>query len=805
MNKLIKLIRQRSYLGFYAILLASMILLTASTSAETVSKPKGEITLGNLPQADPEFHGKIGKTYNDSKADLTMFNSPVAPKDAPNILLILIDDAGFGATSTFGGPCNTPTFTKLAENGLRYNRFHTTSLCSPTRAALLTGHNHHSAATGIIMEAGTGFPGYTGIMPRSTATIAQILKNNGYSTGWFGKNHNVPDNMLNNVGPFDRWPNHLGFDYFYGFNGGEADQWHPTLYENLNPVQPWGTPEQGYNLGADLADKAITWMRNEKSIAPDRPFFLYYAPGATHAPHQPPKKWAEKYKGKFSHGYDKQREITFKKQKELGVIPKDAKLTPRMKQVPSWDSHNAEAKKLFERQMEVYAGYYEYTDYQVGRLIDAIEKTGQLNNTLIIYIAGDNGASAEGSLVGTANEMMNLNGLDLTIEQSMKFYDKWGSPETSPHYAVGWAWAMDTPFQWNKQVASHFGGTRNPMVVSWPAKIKDKGGVRSQFHHVNDIAPTILGLLNIKQPKEFNGIPQKPMEGVSFAYTFADDAAKAADQKKTQYFEMMENRGIYHDGWIASAFHKVPWDTSGSVPFENDKWELYDLTKDYSQADNLAAKNPAKLKEMQAIFEKEAKKFGVFPLDDRLAGRMDVSLRPSWTTGRDKFTFYEGMTHLPEGTAPNVKNKSHSITVDVAIPKEGAEGVLLAMGGDTSGYVLYIKDNKLIYEYNYFNFERYTAKSTELPSGKVQLKMDFQYDGGGEGKGGTATLYVNGKKAGEGRIKKTVPVRYGIDTFDVGMDQNSPVSFAYKTPNKFTGKIEKVTIDLKKATVTPKK
>ena len=758
------------------------------------------IAQDNLPQPDPTFHGKIGKTYHDSTADKSMFDSPTAPEGAPNILLVMIDDAGFGATSTFGGPCNTPVLDKLAKNGLRYNNFHTTALCSPTRAALLTGHNHHSAATGIIMEMGTGFPGYTGIMPRCTATIAEILKENGYSTAWIGKNHNVPDNMFNNVGPFARWPNHLGFDYFYGFNSGEMDQWYPTIYENLNPVEPWGTPEEGYNLGADQTDKAIQWMRNQKSIAPDRPFFLYYVPGATHAPHHPPKKWAEKYKGKFAHGYDKQREITFARQKELGVIPKDARLTPRMKQVPSWDSHDAKAKKFFERQMEVYAGYYEYTDHQIGRIIDAIGQLGQLDNTLIIYIAGDNGASAEGSLVGTANEIMNLNGLDPTIEQSMKFYDEWGGPETSPHYAVGWAWAMDTPFRWNKQIASHLGGIRNPMVVSWPAKVKDKGGLRTQFHHVNDVAPTLLEVVGIEQPKKFNGIDQKPMEGTSFAYTLANEGAKAADQKRTQYFEMMGNRGIYHDGWMASAFHKVPWDTGGSVPFDKDKWELYDLSKDFSQGDDLAEKNPGKLKELRALFEKEGKKFGVFPLDDRLAGRLDVSLRPSWTAGRNKFVFYEGMSHLPEGTAPNVKNKSHSINVEVEIPEKGAEGVLLAMGGGTGGWVLYLKDNKFTYYYDYFGFDGYKVESTELPKGKVQLQMDFKYDGGGGGKGGTVTLSVNGKKAGEGRIDKTIPGRYSMDTFDVGMDLNAAIDReAYKTPYKFTGKIDSVTIELKPA------
>jgi hypothetical protein len=469
-----------------------------------------------------------------------------------------------------------------------------------------------------------------------------------------------------------------------------------------------------------------------------------------------------------------------------------------MKQLPGWDSYDAKSQKLFERQMEVYAGYYEYTDHQIGRIIDAIDGTGQRDNTLIIYIAGDNGGSAEGSFVGTANEIMNLNGINPTVEQSMKFYDEWGGPETSPHYAVGWAWAMDTPFVWNKQIASHLGGIRNPMVVSWPAKIKDKGGLRSQFHHVNDIAPTILDILGIDQPKTFNGIKQKPIEGTSFAYTFADDGGNAPDQKKTQYFEIMGNRGLYHDGWMVSAFHKEPWNTGGSVPFEKDKWELFDLTKDFSQADDLSEKYQDKLKKLQTMFKKEAKKFNVFPLDDRLAGRLDVKLRPSWTSGRNKFVFFEGVTRLPEGTAPNVKNKSHSITADVVIPKKGTEGVLLAMGGGTGGYVLYIKDRKLVYEYNYFGYERYIVKSKKLPTGKVKLKMDFKYDGGGAGKGGDVTLYVNGKKSGKGRIKKTIPARYSMDTMDVGMDLQAAVSDEYKPPFKFTGTIKKVTIDLEK-------
>ncbi len=754
----------------------------------------------NVPQPDPEFKGKIGKTFDESKADPTLFLPRSAPEGAPNIFLVLIDDAGFGASSTFGGPCNTPTLDKLAENGLRYNHFHTTALCSPTRAALLTGHNHHSAATGIIMETLTGFPGYTGIIPQSTASVGQILQDNGYTTAWIGKNHNVAGVQASMVGPHTRWPNQLGFDYYYGFLCGEMNQWYPTIYENQNPVQAWGSPEEGYNLGIDITDRAINWMRYQNSIAPDRPFFLYYAPGATHSPHHPPKEYAEKYKGKFAHGWDKQREIAFERQKELGVIPKDAKLTPRPDGIPAWDDLPANEKKLYERQMEVYAGYYEFADDQIKRIIDAIEETGELDNTLIIFIAGDNGASAEGSMTGTASAVAMLNGVEYPIEETMEFMDRWGGPGTDVHYAVGWSWAMNSPFQWMKQVASHFGGTRNPMVVSWPKGIKDKGGLREQFHHVNDIAPTLLDIVGIEQPEYVNGIKQKPMEGTSFAYTFADNGAEAEGRKKTQYFELIGNRGIYHDGWMASAFHKEPWNTAGSTPFDQDKWQLYDISKDFSQADDLAGQYPEKLKEMQQLFDQEAKKYNVYPLDDRAAPRFanpNGINRPSFVTGRKHFEFYPGAIRLPEASAPSVKSKSHSITADVIIPAEGAEGALIAMGGDEGGYSLYMKDNKLVYYFNCYSYNRYEVTSTiEVPTGKVQLKMDFKYDGGGPGKGGTVTLYANDKQLGQGRVEKTIPGKFGFDEMDIGMDLSGPVSEAYSPPFKFSGEIEKVTIDI---------
>ena len=771
------------------------------TTENPANQTTNQSSASNVPHPDPKFQGKIGRTFRESKADPNLFRPRQAPKDAPNILLVLIDDAGFGASSTFGGPCNTPTLTKLAKHGLRYNRFHTTAVCSPTRAALLTGHNHHSSGTGIIMETCTGFPGYTGIIPRNTASLGQILSDNGYSTAWIGKNHNVVGTQASMVGPHSRWPNQMGFDYFYGFLCGEMNQWYPTIYENQNPVQAWGTPEQGYNLGIDQTDKAINWMRYQNSIAPDRPFFMYYAPGATHSPHHPPKAYAEKYKGKFAHGWDRQREIALERQKALGVVPRNTKLTPRPEGIPAWNSLDAQSRKLFERQMEVYAGFYEFIDDQIGRIVDAIDESGELDNTMIIFIAGDNGASAEGGMSGTASAVAMLNGIDFPVKETMKFYDKWGEPGTDPHYAVGWSWAMNSPFKWMKQVASHFGGTRNPMVVSWPKRIKDKGGLRQQFHHVNDIAPTILDAVGLKQPAYVNGIKQKPMEGVSFAYTFGADGARAKGRKLTQYFELIGNRGIYHEGWMASVFHKEPWNTAGTKPFENEKWELYDLSKDFSQANDVAAEYPARVKQMQKLFDREAKKYNVYPLDDRAAARFanpNGINRPSFTTGRNHFEFFPGAIRLPEGIAPSVKSKSHSITADVVIPEKGAEGVLIAMGGDEAGYSVYLKDNKLVYYFNYYSYEHYAVRSTaSVPSGKVQLKMDFKYDGGGPGKGGTATLYINGKKAGQGRIPKTIPGKFGFDEQDIGMDLSSAVSEEYKPPFKFTGTIKKVTIKIK--------
>jgi arylsulfatase A-like enzyme len=752
-----------------------------------------------LPRPEPTFQGKVGITYQDSQPDTALFQAAKAPDGAPNVLLVLIDDAGFGSASTFGGPISTPTFDRLAANGLRYNAFHTTALCSPTRAAILTGRNHHSVGSGTIQELATAYPGYTGLIPQSTATIGQILQRNGYSTAWFGKNHNVPDNQTTSVGPFDRWPNGLGFDYFYGFIGGETDQWYPTLYENQKLVETLPLPEEGYNLTHDLADKTIAWINQSKTTAPDRPFFAYFAPGAAHAPHQPPAEYVAKYKGQFDQGWDKVREETFARQKQLGVIPANAELTPRPEQMPAWDSFSPEDQKILSRQMETYAGFLDYTDQEIGRVVDAIADLGDLDNTLVIYINGDNGASAEGSLIGSCNEFLNLNGYNLTMEDNRRCYDIWGGPETSPHYAVSWAWAMDSPFQWTKQVASYLGGIRNGMVISWPAKIKEKGGLRPQFGHVIDIAPTILEAAGIPEPEIYNGIAQKPMEGTSLVYTFDRGAATTPERHTIQYFEMLGHRALYKDGMMASAFHnRLPWITAGTVPFDTDKWELFDLSQDFTQAKDLSAAQPEKLKELQDLFLVEAEKYNVFPLDDRFAERADVNLRPGFFTGRKHIEFAGNMPSIPEGSAPSTKNVSHTIDADLLIPPQGAEGVIFSEGGLTSGFSLYVKDGKLTYDYNWFNLERTSiTTATPLPTGKVHVRFDFAYDGGGPGKGGTGTLYVNNRKVGQGKIPKTVAGRFGVEAMDFGKDLQSPASTAYQPPFAFTGVVEKVVLDIK--------
>jgi arylsulfatase A-like enzyme len=719
------------------------------------------------------------------------------PKGAPNVLIVLIDDVGFGASSAFGGPCRMPTAEKLAGGGLKYNRFHTTALCSPTRQALLTGRNHHSVGMGGITEIATGAPGYCSVLPNSMSPLARTLKLNGYNTAQFGKCHEVPVWETSPAGPFDAWPTGGGgFEYFYGFIGGEANQWYPTLYEGTTPVELKKTPEEGYHLLDDMTEKARKWIGQQKALAPDKPFFIYFAPGATHAPHHVPKEWADKYKGKFDQGWDKLREETFARQKKLGVIPADCQLTARPKEVPAWDEMPKDFKPVLCREMEVYAGFLEYTDYHVGKLVDALEKLGVLDDTLIYYIIGDNGASAEGSLNGCYNEMSYFNMLQQfeTPEYLMERIDKLGGPESYNHYAVGWAHAMDTPYQWTKQVASHWGGTRNGTIVHWPKGIKAKGEIRSQFSHVIDVAPTILEAAGLPEPVSVNGIQQDPIEGVSMLYSFND--AKAAERHETQYFEMFGNRGIYHKGWTAVTKHRTPWaDMSAKVPaFDDDVWELYDTNVDWSQARNLAKQNPGKLHELQRLWIIEATRYKVLPLDDRMTEKMnpDTAGRPALIKGNTQLLF-SGMGRLLENCVLNLKNKSHSVTAEIVVPEQGAEGVIICQGANIGGWSLYAKGGKLKYCYNWGGFKHFFVEATgKLPAGEHQVRMEFAYAGGGLGKGGKVTLYTDGKKVGEGDIPATLAIVFSADDgLDVGEDSGAPVSPDYgSVGNGFNGTVK---------------
>ena len=726
------------------------------------------------------------------------------PKGAPNVLIILIDDVGFGASSAFGGPCQTPTAEKLAAGGLKFNRFHTTALCSPTRQALLTGRNHHSAGMGGVTEIATGAPGYCSVLPNSMSPLAQTLKLNGYSTAQFGKCHEVPVWQTSLAGPFDAWPTGGGgFEYFYGFIGGEANQWYPTLYEGTTPVEPNKTPEEGYHLVEDMTDKAINWIGQQKALAPDKPFYVYFAPGATHAPHHVPKEWADKYKGKFDGGWDKLREETIARQKKLGVIPADCPLTPRHKEIPSWEEMPEPFKPVLRREMEVYAGFLEYTDHHVGRMIDSITKLGVMDNTLIYYIIGDNGASAEGSLNGCFNEMSYFNGLQAleTPEYLTSRIDKLGGPESYNHYAVGWAHAMNTPYQWTKQVASHFGGTRNGTIVHWPKGIKARGEVRSQFHHVIDVAPTILEAAGIPEPVSVNGVHQDPIEGVSMFYSFND--GKAAERHETQYFEMFGNRGIYHKGWTAVTHHVTPWIRSESIPLDDDVWELYDTSRDWSQSNNLAKQMPDKLRQLQRLWLIEATRYKVLPIDDRVVEKMnpDTAGRPTLIKGKTQILF-GGMGHLSENCVLNLKNKSHSITAEIEVPEKGAQGVIIAQGANIGGWSLYAKDGKLKYCYNWGGFKQFFVEgSTLIPAGEHQVRMEFVYDGGGLGKGGKVTLYTDGNKVGEGTIDATLAMIFSADDgLDVGEDTGAPVSPDYGPHgNGFNGKVRGVQLAIAEA------
>ncbi|MBW4528945.1 MAG: arylsulfatase [Phormidium tanganyikae FI6-MK23] len=750
-----------------------------------------------LPAPQPDFHGKIGLTYQDSEPDFP--KAIAAPEKAPNVLLILLDDAGFGQTGTFGGAIETPNLTRLAERGLRYNQFHVTALCSPTRAALLTGRNHHSVNTGVVEELATGFPGYTTILPKSAATVAEVLRQNGYNTGAFGKWHNTPDYETSAAGPFDRYPTQLGFEYFYGFLGGDTNQWSPALVENTKRIQK-PTDDPNYHLTPDLVDHAISWVQTQQSIAPDKPFFAYLATGATHAPHHAPKAWIEQYRGKFDQGWDKLREEIFARQKQLGVIPASAQLTPRPKELPAWDSLSKEEQKLYAHQAEVFAGFTAHTDAEVGRLISAIDKLGELDNTLVIYIAGDNGASAEGGLTGSVNELKVFNGVPENRQQLLDSLDDLGSPKTFNHFHAAWAWAVNTPFQWTKQIASHFGGTRDPLVIAWGDRIKDWGGLRTQFHHVIDIAPTILEATGITPPSSVNGVKQQPIEGTSLVYTFDDP--NAASHHTTQYFEMFGNRAIYDRGWVAAARHgRLPWESVSKTTFDQDTWELYNVAEDFSEANNLAAQNPTKLKQLQSLFLAEARKYNVLPLDDRILNRFNVSSRPSLVAGRTHFTYYPGAIGIPEGSAPDLKNKSFTITANVDISKDAddAEGVLVAQGGRFAGWSFFLDDGKPIFAYNFLGSDLTLIKSVEkVPVGSSKVRVEFEFDGGSPGAGATGKLFINNKPVGEGRIAKTVPYRWGLDeTFDVGRDLGTPVVEDYQVPFTFTGNLQQVSLDLK--------
>ncbi|QDU82310.1 Arylsulfatase [Polystyrenella longa] len=753
-----------------------------------------------LPRPEKPFKGKIGLTYKDSTAVKPELKIPATfgLENPPNILIVLIDDCGYGQMGTFGGGIPTPTLDRIANNGLRYTRFHTTALCSPTRAALLTGRNHHSVGSGVIGEAGTGFPGYSGIIPSSAATFAEVLREYGYANAWFGKNHNVPDWETSLVGPFDRWASGLGFDYFYGFVGGDTDQFHPALVENKKRLEPPKTNEDGspYHFTTDIADHAIRMMRASKAVAPQRPFLTYFATGATHAPHQVPEEWSDKFKGKFDGGWDKYREETYARQQKMGIIPPNAKLTPRPDSLPAWDSVPEKERQVYSRMMEVFAGFTAHTDHQVGRVVDAIEEMGELDNTLIIYMAGDNGASAEGGLEGLVNEMTFFNAIEEPLEMKLDALDTLGSDKHYNHFPAAWAWAMDTPFQWTKQIASHFGGTRNGMAMSWPNGIKARGEIRDQFHHVIDIAPTILEIVGVDAPDQFNGVAQKPVEGVSMVYTFDD--ANAEDRRTTQYFEMLGNQGIYHNGWMASALRGIPWESeSPPIDLLNMPWELYNIEEDFSQANDLAKVHPEKLEELVKNFFAEAARYQVLPLDGRKTERLNVDNRPSLTAGRDTFT-YPNLLRLPEGAAPDLKHKDHTITAKVTIPEGGANGMLLTQGGRFGGYGFYVLDGKLIYNYNLVGVERYLVTSTgDLPTGEVTFQAKYVTDADKPFAPATVTLFANDKQVAEGRVKKSIPNRVTLDeTLDIGFDTGTPISDEYELPFRFSGKLNTLTIKL---------
>jgi arylsulfatase A-like enzyme len=766
----------------------------------TLGSPSATTTIqGNqIPAPPPKFGGVVKELATDSKTWWPP--NVVPPKGAPNVLLIMTDDQGYGVSGTFGGVIPTPALDRIAKSGLRYTQFCSTALCSPTRAALITGRNHHSAGFGVITELSTGFPGYDSVIGPDNATIGAILKGNGYSTSWFGKNHNTPAYQYTMAGPFDQWPVGMGFDYFYGFMGGETDQWTPYLFQNNKQIFPWvGKP--GYNLTTDLADEAIGYMKELNAAAPDKPFFLYYVPGGSHSPHQPKAEWVEKFKGKFDMGWNALRDQIFANQKRLGVIPENAKLTDWPDSLPKWETLSADQKKLFARQAEVYAAYTAYTDNEIGRVIQAVEDMGQLDNTLIIYIDGDNGTSPEGTLSGTPNQYTSYNGiLDFPIDEQLKFYDAWGSAGSYPHMAVAWSWAFDTPFKYTKQIASHFGGTRQGMAISWPVRIKDAGGIRTQFHHIIDIVPTILEAAGIKAPQMVDGIKQKPIEGISMAYTFDKANANAPSKRKIQYFEMIANRGIYNDGWYANTTPPHgPWILNAPLPPIGDyKWELYNIAEDYSQANDLAAKMPGKLKEMQKLFVQEATKYNVLPLNNDTFAR-SLAPRPSATAGKTVFTYSGVNPGINSSNAPNILGRSYSMTAEVDVPQGGGDGMIATMGGRWGGWGLYMLKGKPVFNYNMLILAQYRWEGPDaLTPGKHTIGFDYTYDGPGIAKGGSGALKVDGKVVATGKQANSIAfLQIADETFDVGVDTRTGVNDKdYQVPFAFDGKIDKLTVNL---------
>jgi len=783
--------------------------------------PSSTMTISGeqLPPPSTKFGGVINRSVKDSKPFWP--SRVVPPKDAPNVLLIMTDDSGYGVTSTFGGVIPTPALDRIAQNGLRYTNFNSTALCSPTRAALITGRNHHSVGFGVISEQSTGYPGYNSIIPKEKATIGKILKDNGYWTSWFGKDHNTPEFQASQSGPFDQWPIGMGFDYFYGFVGGDANQWQPNLFRNTAAIYPYvGNPK--WNLITAQADDAIAQMNRVKAVNPNQPFFVYYVPGGTHAPHHPTPEWVEKIHNMhlFDKGWNELRKEIYENQKKLGVIPANAKLTPWPEDLlKPWESLSDDEKKLFIRQVEVFAAYVAYTDHEIGRVIQSVEDMGELDNTLIVYINGDNGTSSEGTMMGTPNEVAMFNGVEVPVEIQLKdFYQAWGTDQTYPHMAIGWAWAFDTPFSWTKQVASHFGGVRQGMAISWPAVIKDKGGIRNQFHHVIDIVPTILEATRIPAPKEVDGIAQKPIEGVSLAYSFDAKKANAPSPHKTQYFEMFGDRALYHDGWIASTkVVRPPWQTIKPAPSPLEyPWELYNLNEDWTQFENIANKYPDKLKELQELFWKEAEKYQVLPLDNSVIPRL-IAPRPSLSAGRNVFTYSGEITGTPNGDAPSILNTSYNFKAEVEVPTGGGDGMIVTQGGRFGGYGFYLLKGKLVFLWNLVDLKRLRWQGTDVLSpGKHTLEFDFKYDGlgpatlafnsvSGVGRSGTGILKVDGQAVATQVMERSLPFTVAWDeNFDVGADTITPVDDQdYQVPFRFNGKLDKLTLTINRPQLTP--